>query len=100
MGSQILSIDAVMSAMADYANAQSRHDAAREKYDGYSWGWYGSSYIDAVDRARDAAEKVLEQYIDACVQRVINKLKDAENEREFDACVQRAINKLKDNTNE
>jgi len=80
MGSQILSIDAVMSAMADYANAQSIHDAAREKYNGYSWDWHGSDYIDAVDRARTSAEQVLEQYIDACVQRAINKLKDSTNE--------------------
>ncbi|TXG78283.1 hypothetical protein E6Q11_01415 [Candidatus Dojkabacteria bacterium] len=80
MGSQILSIDAVMSAMVDYANAQKEHDAARESYEGYSWGWAGESYIEAVDRARDATEKVLEQYIDACVQRAINKLKDSTNE--------------------
>lgn len=80
MGTQILSIDAVMAAMADYANAQSIHDAAREKYDGYSWDWHGSSYIDAIDRARTSAEQVLEQYIDACVQRAINKLKDNTNE--------------------
>lgn len=70
---QILSIDAVMSAMADYASAQSEHDVARDKYEGYSWGYHGSSYIDAVESAREHAQSVLEQYIEACVERALTK---------------------------
>lgn len=70
---QILSIDAVMAAMASYATAQSEHDLARRKYDGYSWGWAGADYIIAVDSAKEKAEKVLEQYIGACVERVLAK---------------------------
>lgn len=70
---QILSIDAVMSAMANYAMAQGEHDVARDKYDGYSWGYHGSSYIDAVESAQEHAERVLEQYIEACVERALAK---------------------------
>lgn len=72
-GLQLLSIDAVMSAMANYAEAQSDHDVAREKYEGYSWGYHGSSYIDAVNSAKERAQEVLEQYIEACVERALAK---------------------------
>jgi hypothetical protein len=71
---QILSIDAVMSAMADYASAQSDHDVARDKYQGYSWGYHGHSYIHAVDSAKEHAESVLEQYIQACVEKALAKI--------------------------
>lgn len=71
---QILSIDAVMAAMSEYAASQKRHDKARAEYEGYSWGYHGWSYIRDVDESKVNAEKVLEQYIEACVQRAISKL--------------------------
>ncbi len=77
---QILSIDAVMAAMANYAEAQSEHDSARAKYDDYSWDWYGRRYINAVDSAKEAAGKILEQYIEACVTKALAKKYSSQSE--------------------
>ena len=59
-----LNVSAVMSAMTAYAEAQKQHDEARENYQGYSWGYYGSSYLRAVQEAEEEAQKVLDDYID------------------------------------
>lgn len=59
-----LNVGAVMSAMTAYAQAQKRHDEAYENYDGYSWGYYGASYLRAVEAAEEEAQKVLDEYID------------------------------------
>lgn len=71
---QILDVDAVMAAMQDYAEARGEHDAALAKYDGYSWDWHGSGYIDAVESAKDHAKDVLEKYIEACVRRAVERI--------------------------
>lgn len=73
MSASILSIDAVMAAMADYAEASAEHGAALSSYDGYSWDWHGASYIAAVNNAKERAEHVLEQYIEQMVQVALEK---------------------------
>ena len=59
----LLSIDAVMAAMANYAEAQADEASAKASYTGYSWDYYGQRYIDAVASAKEAAEKILRDYI-------------------------------------
>ncbi len=58
-----LNVAAVMSAMAEYADAQKRHDEAYDRYEGRSWDWWGSEYIRAVEGAKQDAQKVLDDYI-------------------------------------
>ena len=70
---QILSIYAVMAAMTNYAEASASETKARNAYNGYSWGWVGQDYIEATEKAKEAAESVLEQYIEACVEKALQK---------------------------
>ena len=73
MSNNILSIDSVMAAMGKYAEAQSIEASEREAYDGWSWDYHGSHYILATEKAKKHAESVLEQYIDACVEKALEK---------------------------
>jgi hypothetical protein len=73
---ETLSVSAVMAAMANFADASHEEETAREAYDGYSWGYHGSHYIDAVVKSREAAEKCLQDYIAAEVARQIAMLNE------------------------
>ena len=67
MSKSPLSIDAVMAAMADYAEASAEERKARAEYAGYSWGYHGYNYIEAVNKAKERAQEALEDYIRRCV---------------------------------
>lgn len=69
-----LPLDAIMACLADYAEACRSEGEARADYDGYSWDYHGSRYIEAVEDAQKDAEKELEAYIDACVSAETEKL--------------------------
>ncbi len=62
-----LSINAVMAAMANYAEAQADENAACARHEGYSWDYYGRDYILATEKAEEKAKKVLQDYINLCV---------------------------------
>lgn len=64
---EMLSVDAVIEAIGQYASAKSERDKAMEEYEGYSWGWHGRYYEEAVTRNRDAAQKALNDYVRAMV---------------------------------
>ena len=70
---QILSIDAVMSAMADYVSAVADEREALKNLDGYSQRWFNLSYTEPVNENRERAAKLLEEYIEACVIAAIKK---------------------------
>ncbi len=56
-----LQAQCVLEAITRYNEAKSEHDKARDAYDGPSWGYYGSEYI---DRMEDAAELFQNQFRD------------------------------------
>lgn len=68
-------IQCLIQSLQNAVEAKSEHDKAREEFSssgGYSWGYHGRSYIQAVeDTSRDFGER-LEQLIDARVQAALN----------------------------
>lgn len=69
-----LPLDAIMACLADYAEACRAEGEAKADYDGYSWDYHGSRYIEAVENAQKDAEKEIEAYIDACVKAELEDL--------------------------
>lgn len=64
-------ISDVLNALARVIDSTNEHDAARDKYEGYSWGYHGAGLIYNRDEARDDFAKRLDAYID---QRIEDKL--------------------------
>jgi hypothetical protein len=71
-----LKAECVLTAVTRYIDAKVEHDLARSRYDGYSWGYHGSSYIQAMEDAAEAFEKALADLIAANSQRQTEERSD------------------------
>jgi len=60
-------MDELLRALAYAQRMTTAHDEAMNKYQGYSWGYYGQSEITAMHKAeqevKDALDKVIEEKI-------------------------------------
>lgn len=54
----------VLNALSRVIDSTNEHDKAREKYDGYSWGYHGAGLIIERDQARKDFAERLDAYID------------------------------------
>lgn len=50
-------MDELFYALTELTEAQKEYDRAESKYDGYSWGYHGQVYEDAVNLAKNRFEK-------------------------------------------
>lgn len=69
-----LNIDAVLTCIVQYQNAVMEENEARDAYEGWSFDYHGDSYIRATEKAREFAQKVLDDYITLRVKQEIEKL--------------------------
>lgn len=60
-----MSIEDVLDAFHDYEMAKGEHDSSLSNYEGYSWDYHGFALIEKMNNSRAAAEKALNEYIDA-----------------------------------
>jgi hypothetical protein len=44
-----LEIECVVQALENYLDAKRTHDQARDRYEGYSWGYFGRDYVDRME---------------------------------------------------
>jgi hypothetical protein len=75
-------VDDLVRAIDRYTEARKKHDKAFEKYDGYSWDYYGHYEIKALDEARDAFRAALDGYVDARVKAAMGLKPAREGEEE------------------
>ena len=68
-----LDIDCLMEAMSNYHDAKEAERRAYNAYQGYSWGYYGSDYIEAVARAAEAVREHLTAVIQDAVRTEIRE---------------------------
>lgn len=54
-------------AIGNLTEAQAEERKAREEYEGSSWGYFGQSYFEAIDRAAEELTTRLNEYIDSRV---------------------------------
>ena len=60
-----MDVEDLVDALTDYIESAAEEKAAREKYDGYEWGYHGYSLIAAKRKAADAFGERLNAYVDA-----------------------------------
>jgi hypothetical protein len=78
-----LELDLLMEAIKRYSDAKQEHDEAYKRYQGYSWGYHGNQYIEAVDEARKEAKDALRRVIAHEVRQIItNEVKVALKEND------------------
>jgi len=68
-----LEIECLGQALENYMGAKHSHDKARDQYEGYSWGYYGYSFVKAMEDAAEDFQKRLDAYIEQKVQSAIKK---------------------------
>ena len=68
-----LAIECIGQALENYMEAKHRHDKARDEYQGYSWGYHGGHYVQAMEDAAEDFQKRLDSYIEEKVQAAIKK---------------------------
>lgn len=68
-----IDVQAIVQAMQDYADARAEHEKARNEYEGYSWGYHGSGYINAMDRAAVEFGNRLDAYVDGRIKAALAK---------------------------
>jgi hypothetical protein len=74
-----LDLDVLMEAMDRYADAKRAHDKALSKYDGYSWGYFGQTFIEALDEARKEVRSKLSEYVRGEVKAAIEAMMSPED---------------------
>jgi hypothetical protein len=55
----------LLSAMSEYIDAAAIEKAARDRYDGYEWGYHGYNLIVERDRAAERVAEELAAFVDA-----------------------------------
>ena len=66
-----MDMQCLLQAMENYVNAKRKHDRARDNYTGYSWGYHGSDYINAMNEAAVDYGEYLDRYIEARINAVL-----------------------------
>ena len=56
-------IEALAQSLMDYIEARQEQTTARDKYEGYEWGYYGHPYFESVETAAEKFQKQLDKYI-------------------------------------
>lgn len=59
-----LEIECLVQAFQNAVEAKVEHDKARDEYTGYSWGYHGHSYVQAMENAADDLGKRLDELIE------------------------------------
>lgn len=70
-----IDIECLVQALQNVISAKNEHDKARDNYDGYSWGYYGWSYVQRMESAADEFGKRLDQLIEKKVIEVLENKK-------------------------
>lgn len=70
-------IECLIESMMRAVKSRMEHDKARDKYDGYSWGWHGRDSVERMERDAAQFAQHLDAYID---KRVIEKLRFVKGE--------------------
>ena len=70
-----LKCECLVQALEDVVAARREHDEARDNYDGYSWGYFGHSYVKRMEDAAEEFEKRLNDYVK---QQVLSVLQEEE----------------------
>lgn len=60
-------IECLLESMADYVTAKQERDRARDSYEGYSWGYFGSDYENRVAKKAAEVEDRLADVIEAII---------------------------------
>lgn len=63
MPDSTLEIECFLEAVGNYVSKRKCRDKARDEYEGYSWGYYGSSYENDVAGAAKEVSKYLKAFI-------------------------------------
>lgn len=58
-----LEIECLGQALENYMSAKTAHDKARDSYEGYSWGYHGHSFVQAMEDAAEDFQNRLDKYI-------------------------------------
>ena len=77
ISAQPATIKDLLSALGDYIEAKTEHDAAAKVYHaggGYSWDYFGAKYNEKVSKAESEIENALIDIIDARATVVVRKL--------------------------
>lgn len=80
MPKNTLDIDCLMEAMSNYHDAKEAERRAYNAYDGWSWGYHGSEYVDAVARAAEAVRERLATVIQNTVREEVARILMKESE--------------------
>lgn len=59
-----LEVECLIQALQNVLEAKAEHDKARDAYEGYSWGYYGRSFVEDVEVAADEFGKRLAALIE------------------------------------
>lgn len=74
-----LGIEVLVQKLTDYMDARREHDEAYQEFvdgGGYSWGYYGRSYVDRYETRARAFGDALESFIDARVAKALEQRED------------------------
>jgi len=74
-----MDIKELIQALQDVIDATKAHDDAFDKFEGYSWDYFGSDYIKDKKDAQDQFEKAIEEYIDLKIEAALIKKDKNEN---------------------
>lgn len=66
-----LDLDCLIQALENYMSAKREHDEARDAYQGESWGYHGSHYVEAVEEAAKEFRKRLQTVVAAEVKKAL-----------------------------
>lgn len=69
-------IRCLVEAIGNLTEAQANERKARDEYEGSSWGYFGQSYFEAIDRASEELTTRLNEYIDGRVSQRVAQLEE------------------------
>jgi hypothetical protein len=72
LGEVIVSTENLLDALDDYIRAKTVYDKARDRYDGYEWGYHGYDERTRMDNARKQFQIELDEYIDKRIEARLN----------------------------
>jgi hypothetical protein len=68
-----MSTEKLIQALRDVLRAETEEAEARERYDGYDWGYHGFQWAEASRKAGEAFQAALDEAIDARVRAALER---------------------------